>query len=298
MAHFPEHTPFDAAARIKLLNERFPFDAGAFGGIRRFFSGVNPNVISSLRKEQSGLLDKQAKSQSELALLDRFQTAIEAGTQQGLPPIAAVLQAITKDPTLMTALPQETLKLFMESIASKSGKLGRGERGTVFDLTKKQPLTTQIGSEPRAPIVASAGQQLKTPQGANLGPQVPFKEPPDPDILRLIQAADEATAGDKPELAAKINEAIINQSADKVAKNAKALADARKKAAEVSRTSIRGRQMAGLFTTIRPSRHAVLNIVLTMRSKRVRGLYPQTVPWRNATAEKPSPCNWSTPRSP
>ena len=73
---------------------------------------------------------------------------------------------------------------------------------------------------------------------------------------------------------------------------------ARRNASDVSRTSIRGRQMAGLFTVMRPVVRALLHMVFTMRSKRMRGLWPLTVPWRRAMTENPSPPIWSTPRSP
>ena len=47
-----------------------------------------------------------------------------------------------------------------------------------------------------------------------------------------------------------------------------------------------GRQIDGLLTVIVRVFIAVLNIVLMIRSKRIRGLYPETVPFRNEITEK------------
>jgi hypothetical protein len=46
-----------------------------------------------------------------------------------------------------------------------------------------------------------------------------------------------------------------------------------------------GRQIDGFLTVMRPSRTAVLNMVLTIRSSRMRGLYPLTVPFRSEITE-------------
>ena len=43
---------------------------------------------------------------------------------------------------------------------------------------------------------------------------------------------------------------------------------------------------------------AALYMVLTMRSKRMRGLHPLTVPWRRATTEKSPSASCNTARSP
>ena len=59
-----------------------------------------------------------------------------------------------------------------------------------------------------------------------------------------------------------------------------------------------GRHRDGLSTLISPLRRQHMYIVLTIRSKRIRGLYPQIVPFLSEIAEKPSSRICSTPCSP
>ena len=62
--------------------------------------------------------------------------------------------------------------------------------------------------------------------------------------------------------------------------------------------------MDGLLTVTTPSRSAVLNMVLTIRSRRILGLYPEIVPLRKQITENSSfvsckaacsPCNFEIP---
>src|SRR5436309_530118 len=59
-----------------------------------------------------------------------------------------------------------------------------------------------------------------------------------------------------------------------------------------------GLQMEGLLMTMVRSFMALLNIVLMMRSKRIRGLWPEIVPLRSEMTEKPSSASCSAACSP
>src|SRR3989344_1422300 len=69
-------------------------------------------------------------------------------------------------------------------------------------------------------------------------------------------------------------------------------------AATASEIASMGRQMLGLFTVSFPSVFAFMYIVFTIKSKRIRGLYPEIVPFRKLITEKSLSSRCNTAYSP
>lgn len=227
MTHPHEGTPFSAATRAARIKEMVPpLDEGFF---LNPFSGPTP---SSRRAQTSALAAAGSQLDRERTggLISRFKQTIQQKQGQGLPLGVAVTQAIAENPEfLMDKELFSSLDTFRKAFQEKTITAGREERVIGVDPGSGRAGVISAAG-PRAPVPVPAGAQLQSTQGEPLGAQVPTAPPTPPDIVLTLKEAAAARERGDTELADKLDEAASLSQADKITKNAKALADARKKA--------------------------------------------------------------------